>query len=620
MIHIPSRVVILAAATHSLSYTTSTSLHGLNVLTSFCQQSGIGYSEIFKKMPTESAQVLSNNKDLIEPEPYMNDRDGANKSELKKLECDLRDSRKWRMFFNMKASSGSSTAKETAVDGIKSVLKGESPDTIRSVVSAVMPTYTEAATICGGTAVVEWANGNSVKSSDGKAPCKVRFHINEDGSIDPAWLIVYEGKKEFSDIKFGNQDLSNKSGDGQTASGLNGYHALTEHDAAFMMKHDSCKSFVPKMPNATINKKPSQAFCDAGNAVLSKESKEVYLRKVGGHGAHEGEKVVNRKAGSIANDSKIHAELDKINNNFRIPHLAPFYSTNIETAPILRHYPGSGLEISTVAAFNHMKLGLESSLSVLDLPGVSGLQEEFAFPEKCKPLRSSDSKSVGEGNVSTVPHSSDVIQIAWALTYARRLYDSTASANTKTQFMLNFPGFKNYKLLSIPMNRNSTVDEVEVDPKDSMEQDADEFDYIANSIGGRPSEQDIEDNKRLAAGKDYMHGISGDLHDYKTWLDHGRASLLNSGLATLDDPYFKSLEDTERMLIPRSVESRSKEEGTFESKLNICTTWPQTFSGQIESNHSSAKRQATKPMTMWEMASERARSKKARASSSSDNA
>ena len=323
-----------------------------------------------------------------------------------------------------------------------------------------------------------------------------------------------------------------------------------------------------------------------------------------------------------ASNHPIHSALDRLTGRGRLPALLPSVSTNCRLAPPVR-VMDDALEINSGRACEHAMMVTEAALSLQSLPGIKNRQETLcqnaAGPVglTAKGASQASLSNVAAGMTKQLAFSIDMMQIYWGKTAGEMLYTSDQASSlssfndsVRRQFgeraettiqtddlphmTMNYPGYQRYannnsrdarstasaKLLSHAIRDSATpekaphlVENLSVENSISREEI---MQQIRAGIGRNPEESDVETYVRLLAGSNYLHEISGDTFDFKTWSEFVKASACfnsNTSLDVTDSAYNHAVLDGEMLLYARMLELESRFGGEHEElKLEKVTS------------------------------------------------
>lgn len=583
--------MILAAWSHSLEYSIGTSSHGMNVMTAICEKLGFLIDYIFRQLPTKTADELSGNPMLaqsFELDSFMSevkgkaaggealatgsDGCGAKKSTLKSYEERMRNSRILRNDFRRKAADKAQEAQP--IQSIAAVVGKESAAKYQD---ALFPTAVSASMYYKPPTLLQWATGKRVNSADATG-CGGALHFKEretDGGakvFDFGWLVLYNTGS--ADRTPTWQNLTKDKICNAPMVSLFDMHVQGVADAMFMLASTENSQLLAEQPRLPWSCRGSNAFLDQDNNRPGKNTVSIGLRPVQLAGvaaevpAHEGDAVGTRLSSSVNHHSKtpLHKQLDLMHQRCRLPSLQPHSSTKVIRAPPIRRSGGT-IEVNSVAAFEHVSMFMEGILRCSHVAGLKGVQERFQSggsapnclkaPNVCTALQAAELRNT----VRCLPFSIDLMQMAWTLDLANRLYTPTRnhvrmSFNTMVQndglgdligvdsmpeLTLRYPGFpmstaektEALRLISIKTHLTRPVNQKEVEISSAsplQELDPELLRYETEvAIGGKASDADIEEHRRSLIGTGYVYGVTGDVFSYETWADHLSASMIGRG-------------------------------------------------------------------------------------------
>tara|TARA_B110000046_G_scaffold184325_1_gene222527 strand:- start:440 stop:2737 length:2298 start_codon:yes stop_codon:yes gene_type:complete len=335
--------------------------------------------------------------------------------------------------------------------------------------------------------------------------------------------------------------------------------------------------------------------------------------------------VEPRPIGSAFHKSRIcmHRQLDCLHQRCRLPMLQPFSSTNLARMPPLRRVDGDSFEVNSVACMEHLLMLMEAILTCSKRPGLRGLQENFASGGKVWQLRAKvhedrPAKKDAEGNLvideesglpedngfslpasidratltRVLPYAIDVMQMHWTIDLADRFYNPSRSglvtqlnqvivanlmgspvdpADDVPNMTLRYPGFPSkethaLRLLSMRSHDQKPAGQSEVDIGSSS------VALVSNEVlryeteialGREVSDADIDAHRRMLIGSLYTYGVSGDVYNYDTWMQHLESSMIgrgntDAGVDADTDEYtddgFRIMSDAEFLLELRLLE------------------------------------------------------------------
>ena len=641
----PTREMILSAWAHSLEYSIGTSSHGCNVMTAICEKLGMVIDYIFKKLPTGRAEELVGaSNSAFEFDSFMtevrqnvaggssgSDGVGANKSTLETYETRLRESRILRNDFRKKAVDKPQESQQP-VQAIKGVV-GE-PKALKYS-DALFPNAATAAMYYKPNTLLQWATGRRVAREDMHSARGGALHFKEKENrggakeFDFAWLVLWNTGSTDKAPSW-NGLVKEKMRDSHNVN-IFDMHAAGVADAMFMLASTENSQLLAEAPRLPWSVRSSIAFVDQNGNMPGKESVTVGLRPLTIAGqqqqteAHVGEVVPVRLRSGANHTSRtpFHRELDNMHQRCRLPALQPHTSTKITRAPPLRRSDGA-VEVNSVAAYEHVVMIMEGILRCSRMPGLKGLQERFqskGTPPPCLKAPNFESALEGQQLLDTVrvlPYSIDLMQMAWTLDLANRMYTPMRNAvrdsfNAMVQahdlgtmigvselpeLTLRYPGFppssadktEALRLISTKTNVNRPVGQTPIDIATSnplMDLDPELLRYETEiAIGGTATDADIEEHRRSLIGSGYTWGVTGDVFCYDTWAEHLSASMLGRGntdgktdeMGKYTDLAHVSVLDAEFMFEARLVERRCEQRWDGYAHLGITSPSGSTYS------------------------------------------
>jgi len=651
----PTREMILAAWSHSLEYSIGTSTHGVNVMTAVCQSLGFHIDWLFKQIPKETPDVIlppDEQTDAFELEQFMKEAQrvvahdplngepitescGTTMESLQQLETTYRNTRKARNEFRRNAIGHEITNKQP-LDAIRAV--APRGDVSRKFSTALFPTITGANLYYKSKELLTWATGRMAKTwtvtsqaiSKNAAPgtrlAYKEFASNGGAkSFDYGWIVVQAPS-------FGGQATWRQTSDtlrsnSETCQQFD-MHKAGVVDALFMLASSENKRVCPEMPRMPFTCTAAQAFVNENGDMPGPSDMHIGLRPFAATkdltiraiddlpvGRAGGVAVVEaRSVNSRLHRSKIrwHHQLDTMIDRGRLPCITPHVSTKMKKGPPLRKVEGSGVEINSVAAFEHTHMVLESILRCSHVPGLANRQERFANtstapdcltapvptlpnkdtdPERRAAIEAEEAKTI----CKKLPYSIDIVQIAWTLDLAARFYDDAFEEKVRDnnavllfeglgpeikiasmpEMTLKYSGFpkdatqsrtESLRLLSVPIARakpadQNIVDIAKADPLQELDPELLRYETEL-SIGRHASDRDIEDHRRNLIGAGFTFGVEGDVFNYLTYETHLHNSMLGRGnvfeTQDADDEYvdtaFAAILDAEYLFFERRVE------------------------------------------------------------------
>ena len=645
---VPSRAVIRDAWAKSLSYSVSTSINGINVMTSVCHMANIGISKLFRKMnapgtsgktAAEIAHELPTGEDLEEAEEYMGNY-GSSTEELIKLGQRYSQHRRTRNEWR-KIASQCNVADLSPLDAIQEVVKSSSVADKLRYANALFPTITMANMHYDKTNILKWAVGAEVDAKDDPLPGNLKYKKIKTGSgsaakYDYAWVVAKEF--ETDGVKFTPlvTDMRGNS-NGTTPVSLFDMHDAGTNDTLLLLEASEASRLCVEMPRTPRNQNPHFAFKDERSLVPSKESKAIGLRPVKNGSTeievHKGAKVKCRIPGGGFDTQavRLHRQLDSIVNHGRLPSLQPYTSARVIRKSPIHREEKVGVVINTVVAFEHMSMVIESSLRAMTISGLKDHQENFIHSKSIglhglsSNLRGGAPDAPRGSNQTTtvMPFSNDIVQINWVRDISERQYVDTLEDELglfneaisslegmgdaiKMEDMPQQPiAFMGYpvrlgkaansavlmQLLSLPVKTKKDDEFRFIDVSDAPANDAaGDFvlqNEVARALGRKPTKGEIASYRRDRIGEHYMWEVTGDLNAYSTWCKHLEASMIGKGNAPNgEDPVIESMLDSELMLMCRLRERRAKIEGTEEFECGFDDPWPQSYSAMIKQSES----------------------------------
>ena len=636
---IPSRAVVRDAWVKSLAYSISTSPNGINVMTSICHMANITVSEMFRKMPTRKLdditvatdQLLGDDQCL---QNYIGSH-GADTTELHALGTRMTTHRRLRSEWRRKASKTNIDDKDP-LGVVNEVAVGETEEKKLAYADALFPTYSQIAIHYKPKHILHWAAGMEVDNAESPLPGKVApkklYSAGGAQKYDHAWVVVKEFK-ESEYVKFNPivTDLRSAAY-GITPAKLFDYHEAGILDTLMMLETNEASRLCAEMPRTPAALSAHMAFVDQSTNFVRSSSTHVKIRdhreRSGDIPANAGAVVKCRVKGGGLHSSQvdIHKKLDLLVNRGRIPAAQPYLSSRIINCPPIRRVKDSGVLLNTVAAFEHVAMVVESSITCSKVDGLKDHQENFhgelspgilGLSTEAHPV-STSTDPADKTKTTKLPFSNDLVQINWAIDLSTRQYipglvagverfnreveegiipgDKLKVEDMPQQHLpcMGYPvllagssetGPRLLQLLSLPVKTERSFDAIEVsDSKDSVRINNDVLmNEVATSLGRKPTNGDIESYKMDRIGENFMWGVSGDLHSYDTWQNHMRESMVAKGNAEPEnDDALDCLMDSELMLLCRVHERMSAVKDSPESVYDIDVTWAQTYSALIK--------------------------------------
>ena len=653
---VPSRAVIRDCWVKSLTYSISTSPNGINVMTSICQLAKVGIMDVFRKMPRGSLEDLlktstdssSNNQIASQAlESYMGPT-GAKTKDLHLLGVRMGNNRKLRMEWRSLATK-TNIHNKSPIDTIDEVAGAVTEEKRLRYRNALMPSYQTIAVQHNAAHLLKWANGESIEyetnnTLQGNLAYRKEHTRGGAQQYDHAWIVIKEHEQEYikyhplvSDLK------SSKSG--STPVNLFGYHDAGINDTFLLLETNEASRLCTEMPGYTNDMNPVRAFADERSNIPNKESKKVSIRDVKLGPAECPARMSNApidcrtETGGLHHSKvKVHRHLDVLVSRGRIPAAQVHTSSKITRCAPIRRANGSGVLLNTSAAFDHINMVIESSITCSKVDGLKGHQEALNASEEggvkstMQALCASSNGGAEEGNPNDetmtriLPFSNDLVQMNWAIDITQRGYVDTLFTSLK-RFndavdnghipgekmceddmpqqplpCMGFPisptdtanentgsgkGSVILQLLSLKAatKADTTIKKIEVsdDIKMGTCEDNVLVNEVATSLGRKPTSGDIESYKMDRIGENYMWGVKGDLNAYRTWCNHLRASMVARGNAHPErDDVVIGLMDCELMLICRMHERRAGVKDSPESIYGLSEAWGQSYTAMIK--------------------------------------
>lgn len=640
---IPTRAVIRDSWLKSLTYSIATSPNGINVMTSLCEMAKITVNEVFKKLPTETLSQLTSDTNLTNAQEFEDFlKNGANTKQLHRLGDQMSRDRRLRCKWRKKASQ-TNISNRKPLEVIHDVVSDESAEQKLEYANALMPTVTQIAMHYKIGNALKWAAGDAVdiaadlvNGNPSKLnPCK----IDSSGGAqqyDHAWLMLKATEGEF--VKF--HSILGELRNGNSPVKLFGYHDAGIQDTLLLLETSEAARLCPEMPRVTNKDSPHIAFVDDRNNIPNKESKTIRMKDYGNIPAHLSDAPIDCR---IDEDGSCHytrvdvqRNMDVLLSRNRLPAMQPYTSSNLVKCSPVRRVRNSGVMLNTVAAFEHMSMVIESSITCSKYDGLKDHQEDIdelgSTGLQGLMSRSNGGESQGDENddskTKTLPFSNDLVQIAWAIDTSERQYidnlgeelrrfneaiESGDLVGEKIKIddipqqpiaCMGYPISMNdvrgrlkvdkrkknspdtiLQLMSIPVRTDPKFEVIEVSDT-QRESEMDEeilIDEVMTALGRRPTSGDIQAYKRDRIGDSFMYEVSGDMNAYTTWCNHMRESMVCKGNAMPnDDGAVESMMDCELMLLCRMYERLASVESNEEFKYNITHSTPRSYTARIK--------------------------------------
>ncbi len=620
----PTREMILAAWSHSLEYSIGTSSHGFNVMTAVCEKLGFIIDYIFRRLPTRKAEELSGLADSFELDSFMteirgnvaggeqlataSDGKAASRKSLDSYEVRMRNSRIMRNDFRRQAADMAQESQP--LQAIESVV---GKNKMIKYADALFPTMVTASMYYKPQTLLKWATGKRVDKDEintprgGKLDFKERETQGGAKLLDFGWLVLYNP----TDRAPSWSGLTKERLKDAASVTLFDMHVQGVADAMFMLSTSENARLLAEQPRVPWVCRTQHALIDQEGNKPNKQSLLVGLRPVQIPGqaepaeAHEGSVQATRLATSEVHSTRvpIHKQLDLMHQRCRLSALQPHTSTKIMRGPPIRRSDGA-IEVNSVAALEHVNMLMEAILRCSKIPGLKGLQERFQNANSAPNcLKAPDSRTPLALNgmqlldtVRVLPYSIDLMQMAWTLDLASRMYtpsrDEVRDAfNSQVQseglgFMirgddipeitLRYPGFpfkdeektEALRLISLKTSVHrpegqKVIDIASANPLQELDPELLRYETEV-AIGGKADDADIEEHRRSLIGAGYAYGVKGDVFDYNVWADQLQASMCGRGntdgkeddYGRLRDAGMVNILDAEFMFEARMVERK----------------------------------------------------------------
>jgi len=304
-------------------------------------------------------------------------------------------------------------------------------------------------------------------------------------------------------------------------------------------------------------------------------------------------------------------KIDFLNQYNRFPAMMSLVSNNVrDCAPMRLIYEGENrfVELNLSAAFQHMQMLAESITRCSLMPGVANMQERFCsdgqgpeglsidFTAQEEPRAdgqgSSSDTGTSDGEIAVsdldkctkLPYSYDIIQISMTADVMGRYYDSAQEETLKMyrdyfgkslgfsptkedlpHMCMRFVGLADEAsrmFVSLPV-ADSPKSFQEPVPIGNVSRNPDEMKTVVRhlrlSLGHCPTDDEIDRYLKSRDGSRSMSGVTGDLFDTQTYIQHTLTTFKDRGfISSEDDPVASLVADDVCGLRTRVVEIASR--------------------------------------------------------------
>jgi hypothetical protein len=456
---VPTREIILDAFQRGLEYTVSTSMHGVNVMTSVCQAVGMSMNNCLRLSPSESPEMLQHNskrRDFDECESIMQDAQGHSSDALTQIAKALARARERRCEFRRMAEHQPSMDPKAAIHRVVEQRNQKLPPDERidprEYTNALFPTMVQASLYYKPQALIKWCNRDALDSidpasqgafADTNLKTGTRRLLNfytrtvgngESKTVDPAWLVVASASEE----RLAWSRAASKLFGGDTPCTTLGMHHEGVSDTLMQLAQAENSQLCTEMPTVPSDMLSSKMFDDASASQEGMAATKLKLRPFQcqeNQRVYEAcEEIPGWKAGEdVRLDSHpfnttrtpMHTKLDRLVGRGRLPALLASVSTKCLLRPPICRMENDIL-VNASRAFEHAMMVTEAALALQTQPGLTNLQEQL-IQNRTGPAGTTAhgwAADAGrqERRIHQLPFSIDLMQIYWGVLAAERLY------------------------------------------------------------------------------------------------------------------------------------------------------------------------------------------------------